>query len=190
MPARELIERLNREAEERARAIREEAEREAARLRAEAKKRAEALALKYRAIEAEAVREKASAITAGAEREAREARQGADEALAGRLREMAFKSLPALRGQGYEKVFRALAAELPEFAWRAVRVNPEDAALASEAFPRAEVVGEGSISGGMEVASENGRVRVVNTFEKRLERAWDEILPGLLAGIYEKHAGD
>lgn len=190
MSSRELIERLNSEADEQVRAVRREAEGEAQRVRDEARRKMEALSAKYRALEAEAVREKTAGITAEAEDEARQARQATDGALAARLREMAFSALPELRGQGYGRVFRALAAEVPELAWKAVRVNPADAELASEAFPGAEVRGDDSITGGLETASEDSRVRVVNTFEKRLERAWDEILPGLLAEVHEGHAGD
>ncbi len=189
MPARKLIERLNSEADERARAIREEAESEAVRIREEADRKAESLALKYRAREA-AAREKAGRMTQEAEREAWSARQEAEEALAARLRKIAFSSLSGLRGQDYEKVFKALADEMPELDWKTVRVNPTDGDLASETFPGADVKGDGSISGGMETASEGGKVRVVNTFEKRLERAWDEILPGLLAEVHEEHSGD
>jgi V/A-type H+-transporting ATPase subunit E len=35
----------------------------------------------------------------------------------------------------------------------------------------------------MEVIAEGGRVRVDNTLEKRLERAWPELLPRLLNAI-------
>ncbi|MEJ2314859.1 MAG: V-type ATP synthase subunit E [Nitrospirota bacterium] len=191
MPSRELIERLNKEADERVRAIREKAEGEAEGIREEARRKIEALSRRYRALEVEAVREKTARIRTVAEGEARRVRQGTDEALAARLREIAFSALSGLREKGYEGVFRALAAEVPPaLAWMTVRVNPADVGLASEAFPGADVQGDGSITGGLEAASEDGRVRIVNTFEKRLERAWDEILSGLLAEVHEEHASD
>jgi vacuolar-type H+-ATPase subunit E/Vma4 len=191
MASKKLIERLNREAEARAQAIRKEAEAEAKKLRSEARRRAEVLALGYRAEEEEAVREKTSGITAEAEDEARAIRQAAAEELAGRLRAIAFLSLNELRARDYGSTFRALAAEIPPYDWKAIRVNPADEALASEAFPGVRVVGDSDISGGLEAASEDDRVRVINTFEKRLARAWEEeIVPSLVDEAYEACAGD
>lgn len=183
MSSKELIERLNREAEEQARTIRKEAEAGAERLRAEARKRAEDLSLEYRAEEAEAVRERTAEITAKAEAEARATRQSATEELAGRLRAIAFSSLAELRASDYDRAFRALAAEIPAYDWEVVRVNPADEALASEIFPGTRVVCDSGISGGLESESKDGRMRVINTFEKRLERAWDEVLPRLIAEV-------
>jgi V/A-type H+-transporting ATPase subunit E len=38
----------------------------------------------------------------------------------------------------------------------------------------------------MEVEAEEGRVWVINTFEKRLERIWPQMLPGLMDEIYRE----
>jgi V/A-type H+-transporting ATPase subunit E len=190
MASKELIERLNREAEERVEAIRKEAAAEAEKLRSEARRSAKDLAIKCRAEEAEAVRERTAGITAKAEGEARAIRQAAAEGLAGRLRATAFSSLADIRAHDYGSTFRALAAEIPPYDWKVIRVNPADEALASEAFPGVRVVGDSGISGGLEAASEDDRVRVINTLEKRLERAWEEILPSLIDEAYEACAGD
>jgi vacuolar-type H+-ATPase subunit E/Vma4 len=186
MSAEELIRSLNHEARERQQAIRDEARAETEKLRAEAKRKVEALSLKYRAEEAEALREKAAEITAVAEVQARAIRQETSEELGERFLALAFSSLAELRADGYQRVFRALAAEIPPYEWKVVRVNPADEDLASEVFPGAEVVCDDSISGGLETSSEDGRVRVINTFEKRLERAWDEVLPRLIKEAYGK----
>jgi hypothetical protein len=33
--------------------------------------------------------------------------------------------------------------------------------------------------------TDGGKIRVINTFEKRLERAWVDMLPGLLKETYD-----
>lgn len=77
-------------------------------------------------------------------------------------------------------MFNRLAAELPPAAWETVRVNPTDGELAGHLFPTALIEPDPAISGGMEALAEEGRIRVVNTLEKRLERGWPELFPDLL----------
>lgn len=191
MGSRELIESLHREAEERAQKIRGDAETEAREIRDKAGRETEALALKYRTEESEAVRERMSEITAEAEAESRALRVQASEELIGRLHTLAFSSLQDLRAANYAGVFRALAAEIPAHAWKVVRVNPADEGLASGVFTGTVVEGDDRISGGMEVVTEDGRMNIINTFEKRLERAWEEILPPLIKEAYDAcDAGD
>lgn len=185
MGSPELIESLNREAEERAQKIRADAEAKAQEIRDEAKRKTETLALEYRTEEAGAVREKTSGITAEAEAESRTLRALSSEELIGRLQSIAFSSLMDLRTANYESVFRELVAEIPTHDWKVVSVNPADEGRASGVFTDAAVEGDDKISGGMEVVTEDGRMQVINTFEKRLERAWEEILPPLLKEVYE-----
>ncbi|MEW6601620.1 MAG: V-type ATP synthase subunit E family protein, partial [Nitrospirota bacterium] len=74
----------------------------------------------------------------------------------------------------------------PAAAWDEVRVHSDDAVMARRYFPGAAVVADDQVSGGFEAAAENGRRHVVNTFEKRLERAWEEILPLLVIDAYRE----
>jgi V/A-type H+-transporting ATPase subunit E len=53
-------------------------------------------------------------------------------------------------------------------------------------FPDAEVIADESISGGLDAATAGGRIRVVNTFEKRLERAWPILLPEMIRAVYHE----
>lgn len=62
-----------------------------------------------------------------------------------------------------------------------MRVNPADGERAAVLFPGARIETDPAISGGMEAITEGGRMRVVNTLEKRLARGWPDILPHLLA---------
>jgi vacuolar-type H+-ATPase subunit E/Vma4 len=80
-------------------------------------------------------------------------------------------------------LFEALALELPPCRWQSVRVNPADAELAARHFPGAAVEADPAISGGMEVACDEGRVAVSNSLETRLATAWPDLLPGLLKDL-------
>ena len=114
---------------------------------------------------------------------AREASAGVAVALAERLLALARAELPRLVIAPRETLFEALALELPPCQWQRVRVNPADAGLAARRFPGAAVETDPAISGGMEVACDDGRIAVSNTLETRLVTAWPDLLPGLLADL-------
>jgi len=116
----------------------------------------------------------------------RKAHLTSDRVLADRLYRLARTALPSLRNVGYHDVFGAFIQELPRFTWKTVRVNPDDVVLAREAFPGADIDGEPSITGGLEAATEGGQFRVVNTFEKRLDRVWEEMLPDIMRELAEQ----
>jgi vacuolar-type H+-ATPase subunit E/Vma4 len=59
-------------------------------------------------------------------------------------------------------------------------VHPDDVERAKTCFPNAEITAMEEISGGLEVTSDDGLVTVVNTCEKRLERAWESLLPEMI----------
>lgn len=117
-----------------------------------------------------------------------EARQQADRRrvtahnqLAARLKELAVANLATLRSMDYDRVFALLVDELPKgVEWEGVTVHPDDRGLAAAALPRASITTDSAITGGLAVTAREGRVRIVNTFDKRLERAWPEILAVLL----------
>lgn len=183
MGAAELLAALRSEGERKAGLIREQADAEAARLRTEAEAGLCRLREEARQEQAKAIAAANSAILAGAEREGRRLRLAAQERLAERLFELARRLLPRLRSGDYPATFARLAAELPPAAWEEVRVNPADADLAAALFPGARVVTDAAIHGGLETLAAGGRVQVVNTLEKRLERGWPELLPALLEEI-------
>ncbi len=108
-----------------------------------------------------------------------------DLRLSERLYRISQSSLSKLRDRDYQSSFRDMAEELPPLAWKSVRVNPEDARLAQEHFPEAGIVADDSISGGMDVMTDDGKIRVINTLEKRLERVWTDILPHIIKEFYE-----
>src|SRR5512145_3170701 len=185
MGCRELIESLRQAGDERVRAARAEAEQEAERIKADAAGRiAKAREANERKRAAEAARYAAS-LLAEANAEARRIRIKADRLLAERLHAAARSSLASLRNVGYRDVFRGLAREMPRAVWKKVQVNGSDATLARELFPDAEIITDRSITGGFVALSEGDQVRVVNTFEKRLERLWDDMLPDMIKEMRE-----
>jgi vacuolar-type H+-ATPase subunit E/Vma4 len=178
-----LIESLRRAGDEKIRLVKQEAEREAESLRACLGARLEDLrkrqAGEFAVVAAEAERR----AFADAGNRARSLRLDAEQALAGRLLCIAQASLSRLREGAYAAVFEKLALELPSLPWKLVRVNPADVDLARGYFPDAELVANESITGGMDAATGDGALRVINTFEKRLERAWGELLPVLMKDV-------
>jgi len=121
---------------------------------------------------------------AEARRQARALRMEAAVRLAAQLRQLAEEELPALGRQGGEQLFKQLAGELPPRSWENVRVHPADATLAQARFPDAGLTSDDSISGGLEVTAEDGRVRLANTLEARLDAAWPDLLPELVAEVF------
>lgn len=179
----ELIGALRREGEERVRSIRREEAEEEDRLRKEASERIERIREDWKNNQTAAVRERIGAVLSDARRKARMILLAAQEELSDRLYQEAVRSLSGLRAGSYVSVFRELIKELPDHHWQVVRVNPDDEEKAREYFPNAEIICDGGISGGLDVMEKGGTVRIVNTFEKRLENMWEDILPGLIKDV-------
>ena len=183
MGVEELLTALRSEGEKRAGVIRQEAEAEAARLKDEAAAGLVRLKEEFQREQAKVIAAAERDILAEAECTARRIRLVGTEKLAERLYDLALRLLPRLREKDYPKLFSCLVAELPSAEWESIRVNPADAEIAGYFFPKARIVPDAAISGGMEALAAGERVRVINTLEKRLERGWPELLPVLLEEI-------
>jgi vacuolar-type H+-ATPase subunit E/Vma4 len=83
-------------------------------------------------------------------------------------------------------VFSLLVKELPHMHWKDVRVAPRDVEIAQKHFPDSNCLPDDNISGGLEVMRDDGRVSITNTFEKRLEKAWEDLLPLLISSMYKE----
>jgi vacuolar-type H+-ATPase subunit E/Vma4 len=184
MSCKELITSLKKAADERVLLIRQEAEQEAGAAKADVARRLEQRRDEAKRREAAAQRDANAQALSAANNRARQIRLMAEKEFSARLEAAAVSSLPALRKAGYEAAFGKMARELPALAWHTVRVNPGDVALAGEYFPGAEIVPDRNITGGMDVSTRDGSIRVINTFEKRLERAWSDMLPLLIRDVY------
>jgi vacuolar-type H+-ATPase subunit E/Vma4 len=180
MGCKELIDSLRAAGDGRMRALRTDAEQEMERIRSEAEARVQALRQQHAAQQSAAAAEQASRIISEANAAARLVRLRSERAFAERLSTLARSSLPSLRNIGYGDVFASFVQELPPFVWKTVRVNPGDADLARKHFPGAEIVPDPGITGGLIAISEGDQVRIVNTFERRLESLWEELLPDIM----------
>ncbi len=185
----ELIEALRKAAEERAAAIWDAARAEAERCRSEAGR--ETTSQRDRAAEEDAAEAKAlsAAAVAEAEDEASRIVLTARATLGERAYGIARAALPRFRDGRYRALLEALAQEIPGRAWPRVRVNSADLDLARRLFPNAEILADDDIVAGLVVEDDDGRIRIDNTLETRLARAWPEILPGVV-GDAMKETGD
>lgn len=184
MGYKELIEALRREGDEKAHAIWQEAEAEADKIRRDADERINRMREKYSMMQASAIKEQIEPILSEAKQKANAIRLAAEKYMSERFYRLALSVLSDLRDEGYQDVFRSLVKELPFCKWERVKVNPQDEKIAKEYFPDVEIITDSSIAGGLEVQARAGKIRISNTFEKRLERAWMELLPGLMRDIY------
>lgn len=183
-----LLNVLRQKAREKAEVIWQQARAEAERCRAEAARAIEAQRTQT-AQEASAIAQRlANAATAEATAKARAIHAAAKIALADRLYKLAQETLALSRNGGYERLFAALAKELAARTWQRVRVNPADQGLAQTYFPDALIDCDETIVAGMEVEAEDGRIRIDNTLEKRLERAWPDVLPDMVRSIFQEHS--
>lgn len=180
-----LIEDLRQKAEEKTRAIWQEAETKVEKFRAEILRSLEQKKSQYDREQNLACEVLSKSLLTDAENKARKICTEAERVLADRLYALARELLKQLRGQGYEELFAALIEELPPHQWEDVRVNPADVSLAKRFFPQLQIVAEEDIIGGFEVIGDQGGVHIVNTLEKRLERAWPTIVPKLYLEIYQ-----
>lgn len=184
MSCLELIEALRRRGEENILAVRREAEAEAERIRAEASGKIglvrESLCREHML----AVAKQTGEIISAAERKARMILLAAEKELSEKLYAAALGELCCLRNGRYPEIFGELVKELPAYQWQVVRVNPLDEGRAGEHFPGAAIMADPAITAGLEVEGRDGMVRIANTFEKRLDKAWAGILPELIRDIY------
>jgi V/A-type H+-transporting ATPase subunit E len=180
MSYQELLEALRQEADEKIEKLWQEAREEAERAREEAAARLELTRTEYQSRQAAMIGEATRDILAEAERKVRETRLAALRELSERLSGLAASMLGQLRERRYAELFAALVGELPSFSWEVVRVNAADVETAVRHFPEARIVTDPAISGGLEVTGDNGRLCVVNTLEKRLERGWPQLLPEMI----------
>lgn len=189
MGCKELIESLRRSAETDIAGIRNEAEVEVQRIRAEASERIDSIRARYRNMVFVDTSRKAEKILMDAEKKALSIRLEAEKAFSNRCLAIARNLLTDLRDDKYGETFERMAGELPHLEWKRVKVNPEDRERAGRLFPAADIILDPAISGGMEAEAEEGKVRVINTFEKRLEHAWESIFREVITAVCGKEAG-
>lgn len=183
MGHRELIDSLRKEGEESINRLWAGVKDEAEKINAEASRRITELREEFdRDLEIAVIKEEES-ILSEARNRARIIMLSLEQSLSERLFPLAVSCLGDLRTARYRDVFTSIAGELPDAEWEDIRVNPEDEGIARELFPDTRIVPDSNISGGLEAVRSNGKICITNTFEKRLEKAWQDILPLLIKDI-------
>lgn len=190
MGSRELIESLWKSAREKARGYHAEAEEVARKYEKELMAGKEALRTEYEQDVLINTVSRSASITAAARKTAMKERLLAEKDVADRLLDLARSSLPSLGAQDREGIFSSLVRELPDLPWETVRVHPGDEDLSRRHFPGARIVRDESISGGIHVSTHNNDIEVINTFEKRLERVWDTLLPRMMLDVRRRTDDD
>ncbi len=180
MPGAVLIEALRRRAAEQVRELWSQAETEA-----ESLKRAHAVRLEQlrnsSLLQADSAgKDFARERLAQAEKEGREVVAQAKQRLAARLRILAEAALATLWREGDETLFSPLAEELPGTRWERIRVRPADGKLAETIFPQATIDTDPGFSGGLEAWAAEGAVHIDNSLEKRLQRAWPNLVSAMI----------
>jgi vacuolar-type H+-ATPase subunit E/Vma4 len=187
---KELIESLRKETDDKVRQLWKEVEAEADEVRSEFRTRAGQIKKRFQKDLALAVQECEEAVFREAGSKVLGIKLSAERALSDRLFSLAVSCLHELRSERYNDVFKTLVNELPAVGPEEVRVNPEDVWIAQEHFPHSRILPDENISGGMEVMIQNGRICINNTFEKRLEKAWEDVLPLIINDVYTELSND
>lgn len=180
-----LIESLYNEGEDKIRLIREGSDSEKEKIKREASEKIRCIFEEHSRALSVLIKEKTDSIISDARNRAGDIKLASEHHLSDRLYGLAFNSLGFLRDEGYSGIFKRIAEELPAIRWQRVRVNPNDRETAKKYFPDAEIKADSSITGGIDADAEDGRIRIVNTFEKRLERGWTDMLPEIIRDVHK-----
>lgn len=105
--------------------------------------------------------------------------------LEARLLLLARRLLPELAGHDRSALWQVLYEELPEADWSALTVHPADRKLAERHFAAASIDCDANLSGGLIASNADGTVRIDNSLDCRLMRAWPDLQPKLLTELRE-----
>jgi vacuolar-type H+-ATPase subunit E/Vma4 len=185
MSYEKLIDVLLQDGSEKIREIWREAETKAKEILAEKERKINEIKKRYEQLIQDAVKEQIDAINLDAEKEAKRIKLIAQQKFFKKLYDLSLSMLYLLKEERYRDIFRALSNEIPEYKWDKVFVNEQDISIAKEIFPTLKVIVDNKISGGFIVMTENEDICIDNTFEKRLQRAWIDIIPQLMMEIQD-----
>jgi vacuolar-type H+-ATPase subunit E/Vma4 len=127
-------------------------------------------------------------IIVEAESDAKRIKLVAVDSLGKSLYDSAVKLLKDLRKDNYAAVFHKLLQELPDQEWETVTVNPDDVQHTENLFKNCTIMTNPDINGGMVASTMDGKITINNTLEKRLERSWSTLFPGIIREIEKEYA--
>ncbi len=112
-----------------------------------------------------------------------EGRLHAESALEERLLVLARQILPELANDDRSRLWQASCEELPAADWTRLKVHPADQEFAGRDFPTAAIECDEALGGGLIVTNADGMIRIDNSLDCRLLRAWPDLLPKLLSEL-------
>ena len=183
MGYRELVSHLQKEGEEKIQQLWADVKKQAEQVRSDAANRTSEIRNAFEKEQSIKAGVQAETIISQSRSKARSLQLSAELALAERLYETSRSLLSTLRDDTYSDVFDNICREIPKSDWSVVKVHPQDEAMAKSFFPDVRIETDENISGGLSVIGNRGKTAVVNTFEKRLEKVWEEILPLIMKDI-------
>jgi vacuolar-type H+-ATPase subunit E/Vma4 len=113
-----------------------------------------------------------------------------EAALEERLLHLARQLLPELASNGRAVLWKKLCEELPESDWMTIKVHPADQTLADQDFPAARIESDETLGGGLIVTNAEGTIRIDNSLNCRLLRAWPDLVPKLLGEFHKRVDND
>lgn len=87
-----------------------------------------------------------------------------------------------------QRLFAALAGELPERSWETVTVHPDDVVHAERLYPACQVLADRTVGAGLIVETDGGDIRVDNSLRCRLQKEWPGHCSAVLTEL-EREAG-
>ena len=188
MGLEEILKALEAEAQLQIERLRSEADTEVATITAKAEEEAKAIKDRHLAGARQRLGEEQERLVSGAKLEGKMVRLDAREALLERAFTMAQERLARLRGDSAYPAYlmrltREAVAEIGSDLRIAVSAVDEELirGVALELGLRAQISAGLNTCGGLEASTPDGRIRVVNTVEVRLERAQSELRQKLAA---------
>lgn len=119
-----------------------------------------------------------------------ECRLHAEAALEKRLLVLARTLLPEIAETSRTSLWLSLREELPVAEWATITVHTADHVLAAKAFPKADIIDDEQLGGGLVATTKDKSVHVDNSLLCRLTRLWPDLLPELLAELRQQVGDD
>jgi len=117
------------------------------------------------------------------------ARLRMQQRLAGRLETLARQLLADVPPDARRRAWVILADELPQRRWQRMRVHPDDAAAARSRYPDCCVEEDAALGGGLVAIEADEALQIDNSFERRRQRLWPQLLGRLLARLDNEAEG-
>lgn len=182
MGYQELIDALIKEGQEKILSIWQKANEESEKILLEKEKKILQIKERYERLTQSLCEEKREKIMLESKKEAQRIKLEAEKRFLEKIYNLSLSMLNHLRE---ECEFIDFTKEIPEYKWDIVEVNNADQTIAKELFPDSEILIDNSISAGLRVKTKDEKLYIDNTLEKRLERAWNQIIPELVKEIYD-----